>query len=98
MYAHYELPSRCYLVKSLRFALTRPASTVLLLLVFAAIAFVTAALPVLLVTVSIGLWLQASTWLAGRLFQENEDRLAHPATPGPAQPVRTLPTEPLRIR
>lgn len=103
MYAHYDLPSRAYFFKATRFALARPASTVILLFVFAALAFATAALPVLLVTVSIGAWLQASTWLCVRFFAENEDRLARAAgpeavRPDPRRSVPALPVEPLRIR
>ncbi|WP_211588995.1 YesL family protein [Allorhizocola rhizosphaerae] len=94
MYAHYDLPLRAVAAKSLRFALARPASTIILLFVFAALAFVTAAVPVLLAVVSIGAWWHASTWLCLRFFQENEDRLARPAE----QPQRVLPVEPLRIR
>jgi uncharacterized membrane protein YesL len=95
MYAHYELPLRAYPGKALRFALARPASTVMLLFVAASLAFASAAMPVLVGTVSIGAWLYASTWLCVRFFQENEDRLADRT---PRQPARNLPTEPLRIR
>lgn len=101
MYAHYDLPLRSYFTTSLRFALARPASTVVLLLILVALAFATVALPVLLMTVSIGAWLHTSTWLCVRFFDENENRLAavdlpdHPVAPGPA---RGLPAEPLRIR
>jgi uncharacterized membrane protein YesL len=95
MYAHYELPLRSYLPKAMRFALARPASTIILLFVFAALAFVTAAVPVLIALVSIGAWLHASTWLCVRFFQENEDRLARPSH---VERQRALPVEPLRIR
>lgn len=98
MYAHYDLPLRSYPVKAMRFALARPASTVLLLLVFAALAFPSAAVPVLPAIVSIGAWLHVSTWLCVRFFEENEARLAGQASPGSRPPVRALPTEPLRIR
>jgi uncharacterized membrane protein YesL len=100
MYAHYRLPLRSYAGKALRVALARPASTVILLAVFATLAFVTAVVPVLLFTVSIGAWLQTSTWLCVRFFEENEDRLAAPAAPGPAaRPAPAgLPAEPLRVR
>jgi uncharacterized membrane protein YesL len=97
MYAHHEMPWRLYAVRSLRFALARPASTVLLLFVAAAVAAATAALPVLLVTVSIGAWLHSSTWLCLRFFGENEARLNSPTT-RPDGPRRGLPVEPLRIR
>jgi len=98
MYAFYRLPLRAYPVKALRFALARPVPTVLLLLVFAALSAATAVAPVLAVTVSVGAWLQVSTWLCVRFFTENEDRLADAAQPGPGRPERLLPTEPLRIR
>lgn len=98
MYAHYDLPLRSYLPKATRFALARPASTVLLLFVFAALVFATAALPVLALVGSVGAWLHTSTWLCVRFFAENEDRLADADHSGTAQPVRALPAEPLRIR
>jgi uncharacterized membrane protein YesL len=98
MYAHYDAPLWSYPVKAVRFALARPASTVVLLFVFATLAFATAAMPVLLFTVSIGAWLQTSTWLCVRFFSENEDRLAEVAAAGPDQPQRALPSQPLRIR
>jgi uncharacterized membrane protein YesL len=97
LYAHHDLPWRLYAVRSLRFALARPASTVILLFVAAVIAVATAAVPVLLFTVSIGAWLHASTWLCLRFFAENEARLATPAT-GSVGPATGLPVEPLRIR
>jgi uncharacterized membrane protein YesL len=94
LYAQYDLPWRLYAVRSLRFALARPASTVILLFVAAVVVAATVALPVLLFTVSIGAWLHASTWLCLRFFAENEARL----TTTPETPARTLPVEPLRIR
>lgn len=96
MYAHHDLPWRLYAVRSLRFALARPASTVILLFVAAAVVAATAALPVLLFTVSIGAWLHSSTWLCLRFFAENEARLSTPDHP--ESPARALPVEPLRIR
>ncbi len=93
MYAHYDLPLRSYALKATRFALTHPASTIILLFVFAVFAVASAVMPVLLAIVSFGAWWQASTWLCLRFFQENEDRLALPE----AQP-RVLPVEPLRLR
>jgi uncharacterized membrane protein YesL len=98
MYAHYDLPLRSYLGKAMRFALVRPASTVVLMFVFATLSFASAAIPVLLVTVSVGAWLQTSTWLCVRFFQENEDRLADASVPGPPRLARALPSEPLRMR
>lgn len=98
MYAHHEMPWRLYAVRSLRFALARPASTVILLFVAAVIAAATAAFPVLLVTVSVGAWLHSSTWLCLRFFAENEARLTTPAAHRDARLERSLPVEPLRIR
>jgi uncharacterized membrane protein YesL len=98
MYAHYDLPLWQYVIKASRFALARPASTVLLVLVFATIAFATAAMPLLVVVMSVGTWLHTTTWLCVRFFAENEDRLAAPASNHPPVPERALPTEPLRIR
>jgi uncharacterized membrane protein YesL len=98
MYAHYDLPLRSYFTTSVRFALARPAATVILLLVALVLAFATVALPVLLVTVSIGAWLHTSTWLCVRFFEENENRLAAVDPPRPPGPARGLPAEPLRIR
>jgi uncharacterized membrane protein YesL len=98
MYAHYDLPPWSYPAKAVRFALARPAPTVVLLFVLLATAFATAAVPILLLTVSIGAWLHTSTWLCIRFFEENEDRLAAAAEPGPVRPERALPSEPLRIR
>jgi uncharacterized membrane protein YesL len=94
MYAHYNAPLWSYPVRAVRFALARPASTVVLLFVFAVLAFASAAMPILLGTVSIGAWLHTSTWLCVRFFTENEDRLASAAQPA----ERALPSEPLRIR
>jgi uncharacterized membrane protein YesL len=96
MYAHYELRPHRYFLASVRFALARPASTVLVLLVLAAFAFASMAMPVLLFTVSIGAWLHTSTWLAVRFFEENERRLAD-TSPAPS-PLASLPKQPLRIR
>jgi uncharacterized membrane protein YesL len=106
MYAYYDLPVRRYFFSAVRFALVRPASTVILLFVLAALAFATTAAPVLLVTVSVGAWLHTSTWLCVRFFEENEDRLATETEnrladedrSRPVDVLRALPTQPLRIR
>ena len=97
MYAHYDTPLWSYVVKSMRFALARPAPTALLVLVAAAVAATTVAMPVLLLALSAGVWWQASTWLCLRFFAENEDRL-HPAQTAEQPLVNALPSEPLRIR
>ncbi len=98
MYAHYDMPLWRYLPTALRFALRRPHATVLLLLVFAALAFTSMAEPILLIAVSVGAWLHTSTWLCVRFFQENERRRQDDATPERTDVVRPLPTEPLRIQ
>ncbi|HEX6685610.1 MAG TPA: DUF624 domain-containing protein [Candidatus Limnocylindrales bacterium] len=98
MYAHYDLPLRRYLPRAMRFALGRPASTFILLFVFASFAFVTAVMPVLLAVIAIGGWWQASTWLCVRFFQENEDRLAASTEPERTMTQPALPAEPLRLR
>ncbi|QSB15821.1 DUF624 domain-containing protein [Natronosporangium hydrolyticum] len=102
LYAHYQLPLWSYFFHASRVALARPASTVLLLAIFATAAFITAAAPVLLLFISIGAWLHTNTWLCVRFFEENERRLADPnigpATTGPPRAPLALPTQPLRIR
>ena len=98
MYAHYNLRLYQYFPKAMRFALGRPLSTVLLLFVFAAFAFASAVMPILLAVISFGAWWQASTWLCVRFFQENEDRLAGSAEQDPQHLQPALPAEPLRIR
>lgn len=102
MYAHYDLRLYQYLPRAVRFALARPLSTLILLFVLAAFAFASAVMPVLPVVISFGAWWQASTWLCVRFFQENEDRLAAPATQDRLNTTRSqqppLPAEPLRIR
>ena len=73
MVVHYDLPAPAYVPKASLFALTRPAASVLLLLVLAAIGYAVAAYPVLVV-VAVGGWIQLDTWLCLRLFAENEAR------------------------
>ncbi|MEV4578963.1 DUF624 domain-containing protein [Nonomuraea jabiensis] len=75
LYAHYELPLWGYIPKASLLALTRPASTVLLLFALWAIAYVTATVPVLAPLISVGAWIYLNTWLCLRFFQENEARL-----------------------
>jgi uncharacterized membrane protein YesL len=74
MVVHYDLRVRAYLPKASLFALTRPAPSVLLLLVLIAIGYTVAAYPFLAV-VAVGGWIQLNTWLCLRLFAENEARL-----------------------
>lgn len=75
LYAHYDLPLWAYVPKASLLALTRPASSVLLLFALSAIAFVTSAAPVLAALISIGAWIYLNTWLCLRFFEENEARL-----------------------
>ncbi|MFG1687535.1 YesL family protein [Nonomuraea sp. NPDC049269] len=75
LYAHYDLPLWAYVPKASLLALTRPASSALLLFALAAIAFVTSAMPVLAAVISIGAWIYLNTWLCLRFFEENEARL-----------------------
>lgn len=75
LYAHYDLPLRAYIPKASLLALTRPASSVLLLFALSAIVYVTATLPVLAPLLSFGAWITLNTWLCQRFFDENEARL-----------------------
>ncbi|MGI5272142.1 YesL family protein [Nonomuraea sp. CA-218870] len=75
LYAHYDLPLPAYLPKASLLALTRPASSALLLFVLAAIVFATMAAPLLAPLVSVGAWICLNTWLCLRFFDENEARL-----------------------
>lgn len=74
MVVHYDLRTYAYLPKASLFAITRPAPSALLLLVFAALCYAVRAYPFLLVA-AIGGWIQLDTWLCLRLFAENEARL-----------------------
>lgn len=74
MVVHYDLQARAYVPKASLFALTRPAASVLLLLVFTAIGYAIATYPFLVVA-AVGGWIQLDTWLCLRLFAENEARL-----------------------
>ncbi|NEE02863.1 DUF624 domain-containing protein [Phytoactinopolyspora halotolerans] len=99
MYAHFDLPSRQYILTASRFALAQPASTIILLFVFAAAAFTSAVFPVLVLSVSIGAWIHTSTWLCQRFYAENERRLAAGTEDLPEHTtVGALPAEPLRMR
>lgn len=75
LYAYYDLPLWAYIPKASLLALTRPASSVLLLFALSAIVFATATLPVLAPLISVGAWIYLNTWLCQRFFQENEARL-----------------------
>jgi uncharacterized membrane protein YesL len=75
MVVHYDLRAFACLAKASLFALTRPASSVLLLVVLAAVVFGTATYPFLALVISVGGWIQLDTWLCLRFFAENEARL-----------------------
>ncbi|WP_246609700.1 YesL family protein [Nonomuraea rhizosphaerae] len=75
LYAHYDLPPWACLPKASLLALTRPASTVLLLFGLSAIVYVTSAAPLLAPVISFGAWICLNTWLCLRFFEENEARL-----------------------
>lgn len=75
MAVHYDLRTYAYLPKASLFALTRPAPSVLLLLVFAAVMYASVAYPFLVLAVAVGGWIQLNTWLCLRFFAENEARL-----------------------
>ncbi|WP_223167508.1 YesL family protein [Nonomuraea sp. SYSU D8015] len=75
LYAHYELPLWGYIPKASLLALTRPASTVLLMFALWAIVYATTTVPVLAPVISIGAWIYINTWLCLRFFEENEARL-----------------------
>ena len=75
MAVHYDLRAWALFPKASLFALTRPASSVLLLFVFTVVAYVSMLYPFLLLVVSVGGWIQLDTWLCLRFFAENEARL-----------------------
>lgn len=75
MLVHYDLPTRAYVPKALLFAFTRPAASVLLLFVLAAVVYASTLYPFLVLVVAVGGWIQLDTWLCLRLFAENEARL-----------------------
>lgn len=75
MYVHFDLRGRAYLPKASLFALTRPASSIVLLFALAAVAYAVAVLPFLAPTLAVGAWIQLNTWLCLRFFAENEARL-----------------------
>jgi uncharacterized membrane protein YesL len=75
MSVHYDLRTSQLLPKASLFALTRPASSVLLLFVFAAVVFVSTTFPFLVLVLAMGGWIQLDTWLCLRFFAENEAKL-----------------------
>ena len=75
MVVHFDLRAFACLPKASLFALTRPASSVLLLFAFLAVLKATATYPFLALVISVGGWIQLDTWLCLRFFAENEARL-----------------------
>jgi uncharacterized membrane protein YesL len=75
MSVHYELRASQLLPKASLFALTRPASSVLLLFVFTVVVFVATTFPFLVLVLAVGGWVQLDTWLCLRFFAENEAKL-----------------------
>jgi uncharacterized membrane protein YesL len=75
MFVHFDLRAVACLPKASLFALTRPASSVLLLFAFLAVLKATATYPFLALVISVGGWIQLDTWLCLRFFAENEARL-----------------------
>lgn len=75
MAVHYDLRTSQLLPKASLFALTRPASSVLLLFVFTAVVFVSTTFPFLVLVLAVGGWIQLDTWLCLRFFAENEAKL-----------------------
>lgn len=87
LHAHYDLPLWSYLPKASLLALTRPASTVLLLFVLSAIAFAAATAPLLAPLIGVGAWISVNTWLCQRFFEENEARLEPKGNRCPSPPA-----------
>jgi uncharacterized membrane protein YesL len=75
MAVHFDLRAYAYLPKASLFAITRPASSVLLLFLFAAVVYASVTYPFLLLVIAVGGWIQLDTWLCLRFFAENEARL-----------------------
>lgn len=91
--AHYDLSPWRYSLTSLRLVLLRPLPTVLMALTASAIGFASWRWLILVPLVSVGALLYATTYLALRTFDQNEDALASP----PRSPASDLPVEPLRM-
>jgi len=75
MAVHYDLRPRELLPKASLVAISRPASSVVLLFVFVTIAYLSSTFPVLGLVLAGGGWIQLNTWLCLRFFEENEARL-----------------------
>lgn len=75
MAVHFHLRAHVLLPKASLLALTRPASSVLLLFALLAFVFACTTYPFLAVVLAAGGWIQLDTWLCLRFFAENEARL-----------------------
>ena len=75
MAVHYDLRARDLLPKASLMAISRPASSVVLLFVLVTIAYLSSTFPVLGLVLAAGGWIQLNTWLCLRFFSENEARL-----------------------
>jgi uncharacterized membrane protein YesL len=81
MSVHYDLRARDCLAKASLVALTRPASSLLLLFVAVAVAYAANTFPFLGLVLGVGGWIQLNTWLCLRFFAENEARLQWKGNP-----------------
>lgn len=75
MAVHYDLRTRELLPKASLVAISRPASSVVLLFVAVTIAYLAGTFPVFGMVLAVGGWIQLNTWLCLRFFAENEARL-----------------------
>jgi uncharacterized membrane protein YesL len=75
MAVHYDLRVRELLPKASLVAISRPASSVVLLFVLVTIAYLSSTFPVFGLVLAAGGWIQLNTWLCLRFFSENEARL-----------------------
>lgn len=96
MAVHYHLRAPVLLPRASLLALSRPASSVLLLFAFVAFVFAGTTFPFLALAIAAGGWIQLDTWLCLRFFAENEARLRaesthdrpQPSTPAPGRRAR----------
>ncbi|GAA1578065.1 YesL family protein [Kribbella sancticallisti] len=72
---HYDLRTRELLPKASLVAISRPASSIVLLFVLATIGYLSKTFPVFGLVLAAGGWIQLNTWLCLRFFAENEARL-----------------------
>jgi len=96
MNTYYNVKPAKLILFATKFALARPIPTIILLFTGTVLGAATAYLPGLSI-ISVGGWFLASTYLATRFFDENQDRLASPSHNPSSDRVLGLPTEPLSI-